>query len=278
MRFAIYIVGVIVIGYSAATIALLIFPCRPYARAWDATITTGSCINRPAVYVATAVSNIVTDLFILVIPIPMVIKLKIPMQQKIGLASMFAVGSLTFITSVIRLVTLKPLLTSPDQTWVVVTPAIWIVIEANLVIICCCFLAVKSFLRHHAPSLIGEKSSSEGYKVNSGYEDRHRPPRGLVITKDVDFNLSWQDDSRVRIHEYPHTNGSAGGDGTVAAAAGAIVEMDVIKQINGGEGREMRGSLGKGGTIGIEEFGTAVQMPPPSSTGVRTVVTPTSPV
>lgn len=94
MRFAIYIVGVIVIGYSAATIALLIFPCRPYARAWDATITTGSCINRPAVYVATAVSNIVTDLFILVIPIPMVIRLKIPVQQKIGLASMFAVGSL----------------------------------------------------------------------------------------------------------------------------------------------------------------------------------------
>lgn len=94
MRVAIYIVGAIVIGYSTATAALLIFSCRPYARAWDATITTGSCINRPALYVATAVSNIVTDLFILIIPIPMVVKLKIPPQQKIGLASMFAVGSL----------------------------------------------------------------------------------------------------------------------------------------------------------------------------------------
>lgn len=94
MRFAIYTVGVAVICYSVATAALLIFPCRPYARAWDATITAGSCINRPAVYVATAVSNIVTDLFILVIPIPMVVRLKIPLQQKIGLACMFAVGSL----------------------------------------------------------------------------------------------------------------------------------------------------------------------------------------
>lgn len=76
------------------------------------------------------------------------------------------------------------------------------VVEANLVIICCCFLAVKSFLRQHAPSLIGEKSTSSGYKPNSSYEDRRNPPRGLVIKKDVDFNLSWQDDSRVRIHEY----------------------------------------------------------------------------
>lgn len=94
MRIPIYIVGVAVVVYSIVTAALLIFPCRPFARAWDATITTGSCINRPAVYVATAVSNIVTDIFILIIPIPIVVNLKIPMQQKIGLACMFAVGSL----------------------------------------------------------------------------------------------------------------------------------------------------------------------------------------
>lgn len=94
MHLAIYIVGVAVFIYSVVTACLLIFPCRPFARAWDATITTGSCINRPAVYVATAVSNIVTDVFILIIPIPMVIKLKIPLQQKLGLGCMFAVGSL----------------------------------------------------------------------------------------------------------------------------------------------------------------------------------------
>ena len=34
--------------------------------------------------------------------------------------------SRTFITSIVRLVTLKPLFTSPDQTWVIVTPATWV--------------------------------------------------------------------------------------------------------------------------------------------------------
>lgn len=156
------------------------------------------------------------------------------------------------------------------------------VVEANLVIICSCFLALKSFLRHHAPTLIGEKSTSEGYKANSSYEDRHRTPRGLVINKDVDFNLSWQDDSRVRIHEYPSTNGSAGGDGT-----GPIVELDaIVKQPNGGGGgggKEKRRSERGGGDMVIGEVGRAVQIPPPPSStqvsiGVRNVVTPMSPV
>lgn len=32
----------------------------------------------------------------------------------------------TFITSIVRLITLQPLFTNPDQTWVIVTPATWV--------------------------------------------------------------------------------------------------------------------------------------------------------
>ncbi len=94
LRMAIYTVLAVVIGYSIALILVLIFACNPIERAWDGTITEGFCINRNAVYVATAVVNIVTDLAIIAIPIPMVINLKMPLQQKIGLAFMFAIGSL----------------------------------------------------------------------------------------------------------------------------------------------------------------------------------------
>lgn len=94
MQLAIHCIMTIIGGYSIALAICLIFPCRPVAMAWDASITKGSCINRPALYVTTAVANIVSDLAILILPIPTVIKLKIPLQQKIGLAGMFAVGSL----------------------------------------------------------------------------------------------------------------------------------------------------------------------------------------
>lgn len=152
------------------------------------------------------------------------------------------------------------------------------VVEANLVIICCCFLALKSFLRHHAPTLIGEKSSQEGYKVNSAYEDRHRPPRGLVITKDVDFNLSWQDDSRVRIHEISVLDSSSGGNGTVDIEAGTAVELDlIVRQPN--VGKETKVNVAGDGSVAIEQAETELHIPPPAvevTLGVRR--TPMSPV
>lgn len=93
-RLAINAVMVVVAGYTIAIVLVLIFQCNPIARAWDVTIVAGSCVNRPAVYVAMASVNIGTDLFILLMPIPIVLGLKLPWPQKIGLALMFAVGSL----------------------------------------------------------------------------------------------------------------------------------------------------------------------------------------
>ena len=181
LQSGIYLVMTVVIGYSFALVFALIFSCRPIAKAWDASISTGTCINRPAVYYATAIVNIVTDLAILGIPIPVVWKLQMPTQQKIGLILMFTVGSAyifslsisrggianrstsrTVFTSIIRLVTLRPLLTAIDQSWEVAQPAMWIVVEASLVIVCGCLPTLKQFLRRHAPALIGERTRSKG--------------------------------------------------------------------------------------------------------------------
>lgn len=69
------------------------------------------------------------------------------------------------------------------------------VIEANLLVICCCFISIKSFLRHYAPRLIGEGSTYLG-------TDSLDTPRkkALVIKKDVSFNLSWHDENTPRGH------------------------------------------------------------------------------
>ena len=93
-RLAIHAVMMVVTGYSIALIAVLIFQCNPIPRAWDVSIVTGRCVNRPAVYVFTASINIATDFAILILPVPIVLSLKLPLTQKIGLGVMFAVGSL----------------------------------------------------------------------------------------------------------------------------------------------------------------------------------------
>jgi hypothetical protein len=93
-RLAVYFLMFVVMGYSFAIIFALIFPCRPVSKNWDARITGGTCINRAAIYTATAAVNIATDLALLTLPIPMIVHLRMPSVQKIGLIFIFAVGSM----------------------------------------------------------------------------------------------------------------------------------------------------------------------------------------
>lgn len=83
-----------VVSYTIGIFFSLIFACKPIEKSWDVTITTGSCINRPALYITTAVLGVATDVVLLVLPVPMVLKLQMPVLQKAGLLLMFAVGSL----------------------------------------------------------------------------------------------------------------------------------------------------------------------------------------
>ena len=82
------------VGYTIGIFFSLIFACNPVARSWDITIQTGSCVNRPALYIATAVLGIVTDVVLLVVPLPLVVSLQVSLQQKVGLVLMFAIGSM----------------------------------------------------------------------------------------------------------------------------------------------------------------------------------------
>ncbi|QSZ35381.1 hypothetical protein DSL72_008251 [Monilinia vaccinii-corymbosi] len=165
-RAAVYILMFIVLGYSFAIIFALIFPCRPVNMNWDVTITHGKCINRGATYTATAAVNIATDLALLILPIPMIADLRMPRVQKVGLILIFIVGSLTFITSIIRLIIMMPLLVALDQTWAVSVPCVWITVEANLVIICGSFPIIRQFVKHVSPGCMGEGATD---KTNPGY-------------------------------------------------------------------------------------------------------------
>ncbi|KAE8334031.1 hypothetical protein BDV39DRAFT_188334 [Aspergillus sergii] len=158
--YAIYAVGFIIAGYSLALPLALIFGCSPIQKSWDITITTGSCISTAGVYLATAITNTISDVILILLPIPVVWGLRLPVIQKIGVLCMFGVGFLTTSISIVRLATLMPLVTSQDQTRDIALAAIFIDIEANTIIICGSFPYLRQFLRYHAPRWIDYSLSS----------------------------------------------------------------------------------------------------------------------
>lgn len=84
----------VVVGSSIAIMFTTIFPCRPVSTTWDITITNTICVDRPAVYKATAIPGAITDLMVLAVPIPIVVTLQISMRQKLGLVFIFGIGAM----------------------------------------------------------------------------------------------------------------------------------------------------------------------------------------
>ncbi|KXH25986.1 integral membrane protein [Colletotrichum nymphaeae SA-01] len=165
---AVWISLAIIAGYSIGIFFALVFACDPIAMSWDVTITEGTCINRPSLYIATAAANIISDLILFALPIPIVVKLQIPRRQKVGLFFIFAVGSLTVVTSIVRVSLLPAMLTSMDQSWVISWASLWIIVEANLVVICASLPTLRKFFRHVAPKIIGESTYGKGTKTVGG--------------------------------------------------------------------------------------------------------------
>jgi hypothetical protein len=81
-------------GYIACWFSLL-FACKPIAAGWDPLLLPDAvCINIGAIYLSQATVGIVTDVFLIAIPIPTLVKLQMNTRKKLGLALIFCVGSL----------------------------------------------------------------------------------------------------------------------------------------------------------------------------------------
>lgn len=67
--------------------------CRPLALNWDPTIK-GTCGDRHSAFVAAGALNMITDIMVLLLPIPTVWNLQMPRANKVALCAVFALGLL----------------------------------------------------------------------------------------------------------------------------------------------------------------------------------------
>lgn len=72
---------------------LNIFICPPRERFWNV-FREGSCYNWGALMKATSLFNVISDINILVLPIPSIWKLQVVPKKKIGISVVFAAGVL----------------------------------------------------------------------------------------------------------------------------------------------------------------------------------------
>ena len=83
-----------VCGLCLSSVFVVIFQCKPIALAWDKTIEGGSCIDMVAFFRYSIIPDIVTDVGMLILPLPIVWNLHASFAQRAGLTAVFLTGSM----------------------------------------------------------------------------------------------------------------------------------------------------------------------------------------
>ncbi|KAH8802576.1 hypothetical protein F5884DRAFT_474588 [Xylogone sp. PMI_703] len=216
-----YIIGGFIIAWVICVIFLFIFICVPVQKLWYPQLP-GHCINQVGTWIANAASTILTDLAILVLPIPHLWKLQLRRSEKIALTCAFSLGFFVVFASAYRFTVLFSY-SNTDPTYTLARTVGWTAIEMSAGITSACLPtlrpAVQLILRtlgiKHSISLFrtsADRSKNAGTEqngTNSGSQhlrSLNQVGNGPFVRLDEDHNGTTGSDSKFRgEHGYIYT-------------------------------------------------------------------------
>jgi hypothetical protein len=114
-RYANYATLVVVNVAGLALTFVNIFQCRPVGAAFAASLPVDAhCTDILTLYLSSSPVNIITDLAILVLPNPILTRMRLPRKQKIILVITFSFGFFVAVVDVIRIAYLQEATTSRE--------------------------------------------------------------------------------------------------------------------------------------------------------------------
>ncbi|KAL5120097.1 hypothetical protein ACEQ8H_001922 [Pleosporales sp. CAS-2024a] len=169
------IATLVVVNTGGLALTLLnLTQCHPIAAAWASPVpTSASCINIVTVYLSSAPLNIITDIAIFFLPMPILTSMRLPKKPKIILIITFGFGVFVTVVDVVRIAYLQnaqraTLGAAPsshsesgtdsrnltDFAWYASLSFMWSAVEINMGIMCACVPALKPLAHRFLPRWI----------------------------------------------------------------------------------------------------------------------------
>jgi len=190
---------------NAAGFALLmatIFQCRPVAAAWQyPTPQNAQCTDIITIYLASAPVNIITDLAMLFLPMPILTGMRLPKKQKVILVITFGFGLFVAVVDIIRVAYLQSAasyriseltqeinrgdeIDATDFSWYASFSFMWSAIEVCVGIMCACVPALKPLFSRFLPHFIHDAGFHTTQRSNSDHTaemyQAHRVPSAVT--------------------------------------------------------------------------------------------------
>ncbi|KAF4552493.1 Hypothetical protein D9617_10g074750 [Elsinoe fawcettii] len=158
---------VILTIYGLWTFLGCVFICWPVSKFWNPA-GPGKCMPQWPIFFGNSYMNIITDLMIILSPLPVLSNLQMPKRQKMALGGIFLIGAFVCVISVVRLVLLYQAKSSVDFSYDNVPPAAWSIVEANIAIITSSAPALKALVIRVFPNFGSTRSGTNSKAANYG--------------------------------------------------------------------------------------------------------------
>ncbi|KAL8950947.1 MAG: hypothetical protein Q9222_003037 [Ikaeria aurantiellina] len=169
------IATLVVVNVAGTALTLLnIFQCHPIGDVFASGET--KCIDIIALYLSSAPINIITDLALLFLPMPILTAMRLPRNEKLILIVTFSFGAFVAAVDVVRIAYLQKakvsrvqdgtLANQGDFSWVASLSFMWSAIEVDVGIMCACVPGIKPLAARLFPKLLGRIKHARGSSGN----------------------------------------------------------------------------------------------------------------
>ncbi|POR39180.1 Uncharacterized protein TPAR_00619 [Tolypocladium paradoxum] len=157
----------------------LIFACTPVDKSWNP-LTAGTCLPPGPSFTGYAVVTIVSDVVVALLPIPVLLKLNVRLEKKIGLMGIFMLGLFTTLCSIFRYLQIDRIQYGDGNTTMLV---LWGTIEFNVG-------NMVSSLPFLAPVFMKKARDYRTKRTGDGYGSSHGVSRSRGLKNGDHYQLS----------------------------------------------------------------------------------------
>ncbi|KAL4939192.1 hypothetical protein BDV06DRAFT_214513 [Aspergillus oleicola] len=149
LRLAIFISLAITTAWAVGSFFAQLFSCQPisyYWKQWDQE-HVGHCVSHNDLLLSHSIINIVLDVLVIILPMPVLVKLHMSLEKRIGMCLMFAVGLVVTVISMLRLVESVGFNTTMNPTKDFVPVGVWSLLEIDIGIMCSCMPGIRALCK-----------------------------------------------------------------------------------------------------------------------------------
>ncbi|GFF81466.1 hypothetical protein IFM60648_06031 [Aspergillus lentulus] len=127
----------LIVSWALAYMIALFLACKPLKDYWESIqFNPPNCINQSASTFSFSITNLATDLMVLILPMRVLWMLKLPIRERLVLITVMDIGILACVASAVRVYySYRTLNITYDITWDGYDIWLWILVEVNLAVI-----------------------------------------------------------------------------------------------------------------------------------------------